>query len=83
MPKGHPVTAWHRTDAHGIPVTFTSRPNEQGNYLLTPQELEGLMRTGGWKPGPIPEPSWLDALAAHSRAAAESKFGPIPPKETP
>ena len=46
---------WHRTDDHGIPVQFTAHPNGQGNFVLTPQELEGLMRAGGWKPGPIPE----------------------------
>lgn len=51
------MNIWHRIDDHGIPVTFTARPNGQGNYLLTPQELEGLMRTGGWKPGPIPTPT--------------------------
>lgn len=48
------MTTWHRTDDHGIPVTFTYNPDERGNVALTIQELEGLMRTGGWKPGPIP-----------------------------
>lgn len=48
------MTTWHRTDDHGIPVQFTYEPNARGNVTLTVQELEGLMRTGGWNPGPIP-----------------------------
>lgn len=50
------MTTWHRTDDHGIPVTFTYEPDARENVTLTVQELEGLMRTGGWKPGPIPRP---------------------------
>lgn len=48
------MNTWHRTH-EGIPVAFTYRPDERGNVTLTVQELEGLMRTGGWKPGPLPE----------------------------
>lgn len=47
---------WHRTTDHGIPVQFTATIDERGNTTLTVQELEGLMRTGGWKTGPIPRP---------------------------
>lgn len=49
------MTTWHRTDAHGTRVTFTYTPDDRGNVTLTREEVEGLMRTGGWTPGP-PEP---------------------------
>ena len=49
------MTTWHRTDAHGTRVTFTYTPDDRGNVTLTAQEVEGLMRTGGWAPGPIPK----------------------------
>lgn len=73
------MTAWHRVDDHGIPVTFTYEPDERGNVTLTTQELEGLMRTGGWTNEP---PSFADQIAAMSIAAAEAKFGVKFPKET-
>ncbi|WP_087483989.1 hypothetical protein [Brachybacterium massiliense] len=60
------MTTWHRIDDHGIPVQFTARPNGQGNFVLTPQELEGLMRTGGWKPGPSPRPQPPNVLGTPS-----------------
>lgn len=50
------MNTWHRTDDHGIPVQFTYEPDARDNVTLTVQEVEGLMRTGGWKPGPIPKP---------------------------
>lgn len=42
------MTPWTRTDDHGITVTFTYTPDQRGNVTLTTQEIEGLMRTGGW-----------------------------------
>lgn len=42
------MTAWTRTDDHGITVTFIYTPDQRGNATLTQQEIEGLMRTGGW-----------------------------------
>lgn len=53
------MSTWHRTNDHGIPVQFTATPDGRGNVTLTIQELEGLMRTGGWTPGPIPEQKTL------------------------
>lgn len=46
------MTAWHRTTDHGIDVTFTYTPSERGDVTLTRQELEGLLRTGGWTETP-------------------------------
>lgn len=43
------MTTWHRTDAHGTRVTFTYTPDDRGNVTLTREEVEGLMRTGGWE----------------------------------
>lgn len=60
------MTTWHRTDDHGIPVQFTYEPNARGNVTLTVQELEGLMRTGGWKPGPLPRPAPPSGLGTPS-----------------
>lgn len=48
------MNIWHRIDDHGIPVQFTATADERGIVTLTQQEFEGLMRTGGWKQGPIP-----------------------------
>ena len=42
------MTAWTRTDEHGITGTFTYTPDQRGNVTLTVQEVEGLMRAGGW-----------------------------------
>lgn len=42
------MTAWTRTDEHGITGTFTYTPDQRGNVTLTVQEIEGLMRAGGW-----------------------------------
>lgn len=49
------MSTWHRTDDRGIPVAFTYTPDQRGSITLTVQEVEGLMRTGGWKPGPLPQ----------------------------
>lgn len=42
------MTSWTRTDDHGITVTFAYTPDQRGNVTLTTQEIEGLMRAGGW-----------------------------------
>lgn len=42
------MTAWTRTDEHGITVTFTPRTSDKGHIVLEPAEFEGLMRAGGW-----------------------------------
>lgn len=42
------MTAWTRTDEHGITGTFTYTPDQRGNVTPTAQEVEGLMRAGGW-----------------------------------
>ena len=42
------MTAWTRTDEHGITGTFTPRTNDKGQIVLEPAEFEGLMRAGGW-----------------------------------
>ena len=42
------MTAWTRPDEHGITGTFTYAPDQRGNVTLTVQEVEGLMRAGGW-----------------------------------
>lgn len=60
------MTTWHRTDDHGVTVTFTATPDQRGNITLTQQELEGLMRTGGWSPGPIPPPKPPSGLGTPS-----------------
>lgn len=53
------MTACTRTDGHGITVTFTTTPDERGNVTLTQEELEGLMRTGGWTECDCHEPGAL------------------------
>lgn len=53
------MTAWTRTDDHGITVTFTATPDQRGNVTLTQQEFEGLMRTGGWTECDCHEPGAL------------------------
>lgn len=62
------MSTWHRTDDQGIPVQFTATADERGNVTLTVQEFEGLMCTGGWKPGPITDdsPPFSARLAAMS-----------------
>ena len=42
------MTTWHRIDDHGIPVTFSYEPDDRGNVTLTTEQVEGLMRAGGW-----------------------------------
>ena len=49
------MTTWHIASLNGTPVTFTYNADERGNVNLTVQEVEGLMRQGGWRPGK-PEP---------------------------
>lgn len=51
------MTTWRRIDDHGIPVTFTYEPDGRGNVTLTTEQVEGLMRAGGWYAagGTVPE----------------------------
>lgn len=44
------MTTWTRTDEHGHRLRFTITPDQRGNVTLTQQEVEGLLRTGGWEP---------------------------------
>ena len=53
------MTAWTRTDEHGITVTFEYQPDQRGTVTLTTQEVEGLMRTGGWTECDCHEPGAL------------------------
>lgn len=64
------MTAWHRTDDRGVDVQFNATPDSRGNVTLTAQELEGLMRTGGWTPGPIshPEPPTTEPVEGEALA---------------
>ena len=48
------MTTWHRTDSHGIQVSFTYTVDDQGRVTLTREEVEGLMRAGGWTETPLP-----------------------------
>lgn len=43
-------STWHRTDPTGLRVRFTVTPDERGTVHLTTQEVEGLLRSGGWEP---------------------------------
>lgn len=69
------MSTWHRTDERGIAVTFTYGPDARGNVTLTIQELEGLMRTGGWKPGPPRHPKSLSKTVP----AIDATLGQISP----
>lgn len=75
------MSTWHRTDDHGIPVQFAATPDERGNVTLTIQELEGLMRTGGWKPGPMPQALTFEQRVANMARVVASTGHPAP-KET-
>ena len=46
-PRQH--TIWQRTDPTGLRVRFTVAPDERGTVHLTTQEVEGLLRSGGWQ----------------------------------
>lgn len=53
------MTTWHRTTEQGLDVHFTYQVDERGYVTLRHEEVEGLMRTGGYEPGPIPPPTTL------------------------
>ena len=44
------MSNWTRRDEHGITTTFTVTPDQRGTVTLTTEEVEGLLRTGGWTP---------------------------------
>lgn len=67
------MTAWHRTTDHGIAVTFTYTPSERGDVTLTRQELEGLLRTGGWTEN-TPPPTTEDLVGDMGRAVADTGY---------
>lgn len=47
------MNTWHRTDHRGQQIAFTYTVDGRGRVTLTREEVEGLMRAGGWQPGPI------------------------------
>ncbi|OFT62577.1 hypothetical protein HMPREF3159_03435 [Brachybacterium sp. HMSC06H03] len=75
------MTSWTRTDEHGITVTFTYTPDQRGNVTLTVQEVEGLMRAGGWREGaPLASPDLAPHLAtidAYTKKSAERWAGAL------